>query len=630
MPINGHMLGGVALHTRLTSWLAAVASVIVAATAATPAAQAAPQWLAQFDVYETEAGQSVQNETTETDAHGDAFAAWETYGTGTSIVQAALRPAGGDWQAPATLSDPAEEGFNPSLAVDAQGDAVAVWLRFNAATGERTIQSTAMPAAGSWEAPVSLTTPGEFVISPRIAVDAHGEAVAVWELHAEEWMVQVATRPPDGVWTEPVTIAHTGSQLPSARVFSDAAGAALATWIGTNGADEVVQSAAKPAGGDWGTPEVISPDGQNEAGVSVGFDAHADAVAVWQANIDGTERVEGASRPSGGPWQAPVLLSGEPEAYAPSLSVDAQGDAIAAWQHYINGCESIYQAAAKPSGGSWEPAANVSEPGSTADGAQVSLDADGRVVAAWDADRCLEGRHEESIQATSKAPGAAWEKPVNLTEADPLGAYDVSLTNDPSGNAVAVWTAYRHSAKAGVVQGTAYDAGGPLLESLSIPSTGSTGIPVSFSVAPLDAWSQLGQTRWAFGDGTFAMGPVVTHRYTAPGRYQVTVEAEDVLGNRTATQGIVAVTPAVTRLAPHRGPEGGGTIVEIHGKGLGAVTAVHFGDADAPSFTVLSAHTITAVTPPGTGTVGVTVTSPDGTSTSEPRDGFTYRSPRGA
>ena len=49
-----------------------------------------------------------------------------------------------------------------------------------------------------------------------------------------------------------------------------------------------------------------------------------------------------------------------------------------------------------------------------------------------------------------------------------------------------------------------------------------------------------------------------------------------------------------------------------------------FGSTAAQSFTVNSATSITAVAPPGTGTVDVTVTGPDGTSVTSPADQFTY------
>jgi hypothetical protein len=85
--------------------------------------------------------------------------------------------------------------------------------------------------------------------------------------------------------------------------------------------------------------------------------------------------------------------------------------------------------------------------------------------------------------------------------------------------------------------------------------------------------------------------------------------------------------PAVRCVSPNRGLEPGGTSVAITGINLGGATAVKFGSTSATSFTVNSASSITAVSPAGTGTVDVTVTTPQGTSAASSADRFTYLPP---
>jgi hypothetical protein len=82
--------------------------------------------------------------------------------------------------------------------------------------------------------------------------------------------------------------------------------------------------------------------------------------------------------------------------------------------------------------------------------------------------------------------------------------------------------------------------------------------------------------------------------------------------------------PAVTAINPASGPAAGGTTVTITGANFTGATAVRFGSTNAPSFTVVSATQITAVSPAGTGTVHITVTTPSGTSASTSADQFTY------
>jgi len=72
--------------------------------------------------------------------------------------------------------------------------------------------------------------------------------------------------------------------------------------------------------------------------------------------------------------------------------------------------------------------------------------------------------------------------------------------------------------------------------------------------------------------------------------------------------------PSITTLAPATGPAAGGTDVVITGTSFINVSGVSFGDTAAASYNVDSATQITAVSPPGTGTASVKVTSTSGTS----------------
>ena len=82
--------------------------------------------------------------------------------------------------------------------------------------------------------------------------------------------------------------------------------------------------------------------------------------------------------------------------------------------------------------------------------------------------------------------------------------------------------------------------------------------------------------------------------------------------------------PAVTAIAPSAGPAAGGTSVTITGDNFTGATAVHFGANYAPSFTVNSAASITAIAPAGSGTVDVTVTFGGVATATSAADQFTY------
>ena len=85
----------------------------------------------------------------------------------------------------------------------------------------------------------------------------------------------------------------------------------------------------------------------------------------------------------------------------------------------------------------------------------------------------------------------------------------------------------------------------------------------------------------------------------------------------------VAGLPTVTNLGTTTGPSGGGTSVTLTGTGFLTATAVTFGSANVTSFTINSDTSLTALTPPGTGSVAVSVTNAGGVSAAF--GSFTYQ-----
>jgi hypothetical protein len=86
-------------------------------------------------------------------------------------------------------------------------------------------------------------------------------------------------------------------------------------------------------------------------------------------------------------------------------------------------------------------------------------------------------------------------------------------------------------------------------------------------------------------------------------------------------------SPTVTGLNPSKGPTSGGTVVTIAGTNLSGATEVKFGSTAATGLTLESATQMKVTSPPGTGMVDVRVTTPGGTSATNPSDLFTYVAP---
>ena len=80
----------------------------------------------------------------------------------------------------------------------------------------------------------------------------------------------------------------------------------------------------------------------------------------------------------------------------------------------------------------------------------------------------------------------------------------------------------------------------------------------------------------------------------------------------------------ITGISPTFGPSSGGTSVTINGNNFTPSAGVDFGSTPASSVVVRDSKTIIATSPPGTGTVDVTVTTSAGTSMKSAFDEFNY------
>lgn len=522
----------------------ALGVVVLAVSAGT--AGAAPTWLPPADL---SAGTLKVQDSVQIalDGAGDATAVWHRADDDTDLVVAASRPAGGAWSPPVGLSTAGERAANPRLAVNAAGDAVAVW---EWASGASTlVQAASRPAGGTWGAPVHLTAAGQSA-APQVALDAAGNAVAAWSRENGS-AIRVRSRTAGGVWQPAVDISAGGTGAGSPRVALGADGETIAAWTVVDGATRVLVAATKPPGGVWQAPARISPPGVRVVSAEVALDAAGGATAVWQTSAGGSAfPIHAAHRPAGGSWEAPAQLTGAgwSTVSAPRLAVNAAGDAVAGWGGVGFG-RNVAQAATRPAGGSWQPAADLSSTGRAAYEAAVAIDPGGAATAAW-----LEqdGPSGYDVAAASRPAGGTWLAPVELAPADPLGNaspyVDPQVAVDAAGDAVALWA--RNGSALGVVQASGLDAAGPRLRALSIPAAGAAGEPLAFSVSPFDVWSTAGAVSWSFGDGATAGGTAVQHAFAAPGTYAVTVTATDLLGNASSASGTVAVAA--------RGGGGGG------------------------------------------------------------------------
>ncbi len=151
------------------------------------------------------------------------------------IVQAAVRPPGGGWGAPVTLTTDLYFGGGIVLGMDGADNAITAWVGNYANASHY----AALPAGGSW-GPVQTPSNGNvqgaahglgLAVSPdgsvvvAFALDDAGQASLVW---SQTTRTEAAPRSPGGIWSAPAVLASQPSS--SVATAIDGAGNAIAVF----------------------------------------------------------------------------------------------------------------------------------------------------------------------------------------------------------------------------------------------------------------------------------------------------------------------------------------------------------------------------------------------------------------
>jgi hypothetical protein len=523
--------------------LAAVATGAVAAAlmAAAPAG-AAPTWLAPVDV--SSPGEIAGTPDVAIAPGGAAIAVWTDQEGEGSAIRASIRPPGGPWGAPATVTAPGSEAYAPSATIDAAGDATVIWEAEPPGESLDTeVEAASLVAGGGWGAPRLIGSVGEAVEEPPVlAADAAGDVTVVWGRgEGAVWTVEATTHPVGGGWSAPVPLSVPGEEAYEPAVAVNAGGDAAVVWK-RGEATEIVKAAERPAGGAWSAPADVSAAGEEGVFPQVGLDAAGDATVVWERTNAANFVIREADRPAAGAWSVPRRISpGGLDAFAPTLAVGPGDDAVAAWALRVTPAETLAGVASRAGAGAWGEPTTISPSGGHAAEEAVGIDAAGDATVVW-----TEGPGIDSVVDAARRPAAtgAWGTPVPFANPG-TGFNDRSeVAVDPDGDALVVWEFIDAAGTVHATRSAAFDAVGPALRSLGIPGSGTVGEPLAFSVAPLDAISPVVATTWSFGDGGSAAGAGADHTYSAPGTYAVTVTAVDAAGNTSSASGQVTIAPA--------------------------------------------------------------------------------------
>jgi hypothetical protein len=339
----------------------------------------------------------------------------------------------GSWQTSTPIeTDNAGEAFDPQLAVDSRGNVMAVWYQSD--DTRYNIWANRFASGAGWGTPTLLENGAGNATLPRVVADADGNFIAVWSqsdgTHYNIW----SSRYVEGAGWGSATLLDTNDTFEALdpRIAIDAAGNALAVWSQGNNAwaNRYVR------GVGWGTPVPLGQltNAFGAEGVTVAMEANGNAWAVWSQN-HGTDSIWASRYTAGVGWgTAFTLESGSGAAYVPQIAIDASGNALAVWRQSDGTRPNIW--ASRYTGTAWDAATLIeTDDAGTATAPQIAVDASGAALAVW---RQSDGTRN-NIWANRYLPGSGWGT-ATLIETDNTGnAFSPQVAMDANGNGLAVW-----------------------------------------------------------------------------------------------------------------------------------------------------------------------------------------------
>ena len=384
-----------------------------------------------------------------TDAEGNAFAVWQQ-SDGLNLNIWANRYTRSDLWGDAEvigLPDVGPVGL-PQLAVDPSGVAHAIWAQSDAEVAH-VYTSQYAPSEGDWSAPELVQTNEitEARNDPQIGVDAEGNAIAVWiqrDIEGFGNVVWANRYTPGGRWgeAEPIEAGEPILHGLGIDVAVSPNGNAVAVWTRSEAVLKgELWSNRYTVGSGWGADEIIGVEGLGVVQAPrVAIDANGNAHAVWQLFDGMTQDVwTNRSTPTEG-WGEAQRLEADPNpAGAPAIATEASGTAHAVWWQSDGTLQNIWASRYTPGGG-WGAPQLIEQPiedpeaEGSADRPQIAVDPNGNVFVVWQ-QRDI-GRF--NIWSNRYAPETGWAA-AELIEQETFFGSGPQIAVDPNRHAHAVW-----------------------------------------------------------------------------------------------------------------------------------------------------------------------------------------------
>lgn len=373
-----------------------------------------------------------------------------------------------NWTSPPTvLSGNLINASDPQVAIDTNGDVVAVWIE------NSFVKASVKHGNNNWIPQVTISAVG--ASSPRVVSDINGNATAIW---IENGIIKAATKPFNDHWSSSTSLSNLGASAPTLCV--DSAGDVIAAWVRSGN----VETSTKLYGANWQSRVTINSTSATNPIIAVGGTGNnIRAVIVWEGVSEENNVVLSSTKLISGKWSSEQVISQtKHNATQPYVAVDANANALAIWYSYditgVSKSNVVVKSASCPSiTGNWSSVSSLSAPGLRNPLtliARVAFDSIGNAIALWNTSFDDE---TFNIQSAVKPLNGIWSDPVNLVESN-LYAFSADLSVTNFGDIFSVFMFYNGNSL--LIQSIESDVSGFMNNIWSVPVIISRGSDNAF------------------------------------------------------------------------------------------------------------------------------------------------------
>jgi hypothetical protein len=213
------------------------------------------------------------------DNSGNATAVW-IQGDGIwNSVYSNRYITGTGWAGRTLIETTGGDAYNPQVAVDGSGNLMAVWVQ----DPSPSIYANRYISGTGWSGAVEIDAGAYGAFAPQIAMNNSGNAIAVWmQINAQGPCRAYANSYTAGSWTGAQLISDNIEVVTDPEVAINASGNAFAIWYQYDTIRTNIWTNRYIAGSGWSGPTLIETNNNSDANShKIVIDSSGRAIAIW-------------------------------------------------------------------------------------------------------------------------------------------------------------------------------------------------------------------------------------------------------------------------------------------------------------------------------------------------------------